>query len=50
VALYFQFADRAVAALPYLQALFQEGIRDMRYMRIYMDISTEAGAQCGMVV
>ena len=44
--LYFQFADRAVPVLEPLQSLFEEGLRDARLMRIWMDISSEVGWKC----
>ncbi|AEO64793.1 uncharacterized protein THITE_2086288 [Thermothielavioides terrestris NRRL 8126] len=40
--LFFQFADKAVTAQQALEQLFQQGRNDLRYMRIWIDVFTEA--------
>ncbi|CAK7212754.1 hypothetical protein SCUCBS95973_001570 [Sporothrix curviconia] len=39
--LYFQFADRAVTPNEPLEALYQKGLLDARYMRLWKDIAIE---------
>lgn len=43
--LFFQFADKAVTSQEALEQLFQQGLNDARYMRIWIDIFTEVRMQ-----